>query len=169
MNITLTKLGGINRNQLFSFFLFIFCLFPCYSQQKALKISNSETGKTLYFDEGQRVRLVTMQGDRLTGNLYFFDQERIFVEYRDIPLSEIKKIKRHPLLIILPTTIIFADLASTAAGGAILVTLLTANPAGLLLFIPAAALTYGALKPPNFLKGYKADKNWKFEIINYSG
>ncbi|MBT3386234.1 MAG: hypothetical protein HN778_14610 [Prolixibacteraceae bacterium] len=70
-----------------------------YSQEKSLSISNIETGKVSVFKQNERVRVKTLQGGKIRGNLFIMDDNQIMIKNIIIPISNIERIKPNPLIL----------------------------------------------------------------------
>jgi hypothetical protein len=134
------------------------------SQEKYLSITNLETGKEKVFKQNHRVKIKTLQGGKLKGNLLITDENQVMISNINIPLSNIERIKRNPLAlnILVSGTLIYFGVFGVIGG--IAVTLWSGTVAGLLLIIPGAGLIYGGLLSPNFLPAIKTTGNNKIIV-----
>ncbi|QBA63253.1 hypothetical protein [Muriicola soli] len=149
----------------FSFFLFV--TFISWSQEKAIKIINQETQKEIIIKNNKRVKIVTSEGQKITGRLAIADDTTIFVNKQQLVLSDIYEIKRNPLLtsILTSSVIIYAGALTTGFG--VLIGVLVDSTA-FWLTLPGAAMIYTGLKAPNFNRKFSKVKNWSFEIVSLS-
>ncbi|MEM1337602.1 MAG: hypothetical protein AAF717_20305 [Bacteroidota bacterium] len=137
------------------------------AQEQGIKITNPSVAKEIFIKENKRVKIKTFEGEKFSGRFSIGDNNVLIIEGTTIPLTDIQEIKRNPLLLSIFTSSFFIYLGSIASGVGVLIALL-GEPAALLLTIPGAALVYTGLKSPNFLRKFKTEKNWTFEIItNY--
>ncbi len=136
-----------------------------FSQNKALKITNSTLQKQIIIKEHKRIRLKTKNGERLSGRFAILDKNYILIKHRKVAIDEIIKLKRNPLLASIIISGFFYYNAATALTVGFLIYVITQNSAAILLSIPATTFIYGGIKPPNLLKGHKTKKDWKYEII----
>ncbi len=144
----------------------IFTIHQSFSQVKALKISNKSSEKEILIKENKRVRITTNAGKKISGRLKIINNESILIKGKQIHLSEIEKIKKHPLAISLVTSIIFGYSAGITLVAGMIVSGFIGNPWLLVLSLPPiAALIHGTSKTPNFFKGYKFSKGWKTQVI----
>ena len=149
-------------------FLSLFFLNCLVAQEKAIKIFNEKTGKEIIIKENKRIRIKTLDGEKISGRYKILDDETIILKNQRIKLSQIEKIKKNPLGISILTNGVFYSGGAFIAGVTFFAYILGAPAAIFLTTIPAAAFIYGRTKSPNILKGYKATGDWKYEIIKIS-
>jgi len=136
------------------------------AQEKSILISRNNTTRQIKIKEGKRIRLKTLNGKRLSGRFKVVNDSIIMIKGQQLKFSEIERIKRNPLAMTLPLSII-----TGTYGGLLILTstaLVIAEPefaAILVLAIPSGSgLLYTAIKPPNVLKGYTIYRGWKYAI-----
>ena len=149
-----------------TFCFFLFCVCITFSQQKKITVTNSITKKERNFKEGLRIRVKTTAGKKISGRLKIIDKETIRLRKHTIKLTDITKIKRHPLAMT-----IFTDAASVAfIAGFFIATAVESsinnNSSALYYNIPViSAISIGIVNSTNFLKGYKKAKHWGYGIV----
>ncbi len=150
--------------------LLVFCLiFSSISiaQEQAIKITNQETTKEIIIKENKRIKVQTSDGQKISGRFTIVDGNSIAIKDRTIEMSDILSLKRNPLLLSIFTSGFFVYAGAITMGvGAIIGVF--GDPRGLLLIIPGGAMIYTGIKSPNFLKKYKTDSGWTFELISTS-
>jgi hypothetical protein len=134
------------------------------AQDKGLHITDNETAESRFIKENKRIRIKTIEGDRITGNFIIIDADTILIDENTIALSSVAKIKRHPRLygILVGSAITYLGIITVSFS--VLIAVLTTSPEALILLAPAAGLIYGGLKAPNILKGYKTQTKYSITI-----
>lgn len=76
-------------------FLTIIILFSIQivAQTKKFEVSNNVSGKTVMFEESQRVKISTVNREKFTGNLIFIDEKTISIDGNNINLDDVNSIK----------------------------------------------------------------------------
>ena len=141
--------------------------FIAMAQKRALEISNSETNKQVIIKENKRIKILTIDGQKLSGRFAIENEDTLQIRNQSIPFSDITSIKRDPLLLSIFTSgfLIYAGAITVGVGTIIGI---FAESSGFLLAIPGAAMIYAGIKSPNVLKNYKSDSNWSFKVIEVS-
>ena len=141
--------------------------FIAVAQKRALEISNSETNKQVIIKENKRIKILTIDGQKLSGRFAIENEDTLQIRNQSIPFSDIASIKRDPLLLSIFTSgfLIYAGAITVGVGTIIGI---FAESSGFLLAIPGAAMIYAGIKSPNVLKNYKSDSNWSFKAIEVS-
>ena len=151
---------------LISFFITLFLITTSYAQEKGITISHKNTSKEKLIKENTRIRLKTIQGKKITGKFKIIDANTIKIRKNEITITDIKKIKQHPLAYSLPVGILlFSGGTAISIGGAIGTGFSGGDPAGF-LFGGLLVTTLGVIRVPNLLKGYKKSKGWEYKIIH---
>ena len=150
--------------------LLSFCLslsLTTVAQKRALEISNSETNKQIIIKENKRIKILTTDGQKLSGRFAIEDENALLIRNQNIAFTDIASIKRDPLLLSIFTSgfLIYAGAITIGVGTIIGI---FAESSGFLLAIPGAAMIYAGIKSPNVLKNYKSDSNWSFKIVELS-
>ena len=143
-----------------------FCLSQSLNAQgKAIRISHPNLEKVLVLEALSRIRVITVDGKRISGKFTIDADNSLIIKDQRVPLDQIVKIKRNPLLnsILVGGLLIYLGAATAVTG--FTVGVLTAQPNLIWLALPGAALVVAGVKYPNFLKGYKLADGWKYEII----
>ena len=124
------------------------------AQERAIRITHTKNEKETIIKELKRIRIKTVAGERISGRYTIVDKKTIEVKDRVIPISEIEKIKRNPLLFSIVTNGFLYDGGAVIAGISLVAFALTGEAAVFLFTIPAGMLIYGGIKSPNVLKGF---------------
>jgi len=66
------------------------------AQSKKIEITNSETGKTVYFEENQRVKVTLDSRKRMVGTLTITDASTIAIDGQAFPLESVLSLKNYP-------------------------------------------------------------------------
>lgn len=151
----------------------LFFLTFSFAQTHTLHITNTETQKERLIKEYKRIRAKTVTGEKFQGRFTIIDENTIALEGITLTLSEIEKIKRHPLFntIFIKSNLVHIGGVSLFLG--ILGTGLSSasNDQGTINYgfviggaVILAGGIYGAIKSPNLNKGYHINKKWKFSI-----
>ena len=77
-------------------FLLLFASMSLLAQTKKLEVTNSETGKSIFFEEAQRVKITTESREKLVGILTFQDNENIAIDGVPVKLDNVSSIKYFP-------------------------------------------------------------------------
>jgi len=77
-------------------FLILFASFSASAQTKKLEATNTETGKAVYFETSQRVKITTDDRKKLVGLLTFSDAESIAIDGVNVKVDNIQSIKNFP-------------------------------------------------------------------------
>ena len=134
------------------------------AQEQVIKITNESVAKEIIIKENKRIRVRTQDREKITGRFTVIDSRTISIKDQEISLSEIISIKRNPLLLNIFTSSFFVYAGAITIGiGAIIAAL--SDSSAWLLAIPGSAMIYTGIKSPNFLKNYKTEGDWSFEII----
>ena len=129
---------------------------------KYLEVSNKL--QKVGFVEGDRVRVQTISGGKITGGLRFKNNETILVRDKEIPLKHLMKIKRQPLFYTILVTGVMVYFATGFLLTSLFIALLFPNSGlSIVLAIFAIPPAYGIVKNPNVFKGYKRGV-WNYDI-----
>lgn len=121
-----------------------------YAQDKHLSISQPGSDKETIFKENKRVKVKTIQGEKISGKLHFVDETQIMIKNSIIPITNISEIRRHPLLLnILVSSaiiagggfVVFVGFAVVVVGGSVAI--------GIAIGVLGAAIIFGGIKSPN--------------------
>lgn len=136
--------------------------FTAYSQQKAIEVTNIQTGKVKVFTENQRIKIRTLDGKKHVGNLKILDSLSFMVNDQSVKIESLKSIKLQPKTLATIKTVVFAS--GLAIVGASLVAASEGNDSAFLLFTIGSGVTIGA----GLLEGMNAstsNNKWTFKII----
>jgi hypothetical protein len=133
------------------------------SQESGLQITNYAQEKVIFMKENQRVKIQTIEGQKITGKFSIQDLNTILVGDATIQLSEIESIKRNPFVtsVLVGSSLIY--LGSVTIGLAAIAGVF-ADSNAFLVAIPGAALIYAGIKSPNFYKKYEK-VDWGYQLI----
>jgi len=144
----------------------LFLSTPLFAQEKYLSITNLDNGKESQIKENSRIKLKTLDGKKLKGKFQISDDNQIIVSAHLIPLNQIDKIKRNPLVM----TIVVDGILIIGAGASAYVGLALAvfGGSGTLLYtLPfVGGFIYGAAKSPNILPAYPLNNNLQIKILS---
>lgn len=145
-------------------FLIVLLHTTLVAQESGITIVDNNTSETLHLEENRRIRIKTVDGQRLSGRFTIIDKETIMIKDEMIPLTSITKIKKNPLLysILVGGGMIY--IGGVTAGFAAIFTAFAGATDAYFLLIPAAALIYGGIKSPNILKGYELETRYSITI-----
>lgn len=135
------------------------------SQNNAIKITNLNTNKEKIIKENKRIKLKTVEGQKIKGSFKIENNDIIIIDDVRINLTDIAELKRNPLLTSLLTSGVLIYGGVLTAGFGVIIGVFVDSTA-FWLTIPAAGMIYAGIKSPNFNKNHKIDKGWTFEIIN---
>lgn len=136
--------------------------FTAFSQQKAIEVTNIQTGKVKVFTENQRIKIRTLDGKKHVGNLKILDSVSFMVNDQSVKIESLKSIKLQPKTLATIKTVVFAS--GLAIVGASLVAASEGNDSAFLLFTIGSGVTIGA----GLLEGMNAstsNNKWTFKII----
>jgi len=136
--------------------------FTAFSQQKAIEVTNIQTGKVKVFTENQRIKIRTLDGKKHVGNLKILDSLSFMVNNQSVKIESLKSIKLQPKTLATVKTVVFAS--GLAIVGASLVAASEGNDSAFLLLTIGSGVTIGA----GLLEGMNAstsNNKWTFKII----
>lgn len=139
-----------------------------FAQEGVLKIVNQTSEKEILIKEHKRIRIKTIEGQKISGRFRIIGKETILIRKKKIKLADIEKIKRNPLLVSIVTNGLFIYVGAGIAIVGVAIGGITNQSSLFLLTIPGVGMIYNGIKSPNLLKGYKKDSNWKYELITPS-
>ena len=140
-------------------FLISFTAFP---QQKAIEVTNIQTGKVKVFAENQRIKIRTLDGKKHVGNLKILDSLSFTVNNQSVKIESLKSIKLQPKTLATVKTVVFAT--GLAIVGASLVAASEGNDSAFLLFTIGSGVTIGAGLLEN-INASTSNNKWTFKII----
>lgn len=133
-----------------------------FSQQRAIEITNIQTGKVKFFVENQRIKIRTLDRKKHIGMLKFQDGQTIIIKNQSIKIDSLQSIKNQPKGLATVKTVVLAAGLTTVASS--LVAASTGQDAAFMLFTVGAGTTIGA----GLIEGINAnytERKWKFKII----
>ncbi|MES2543936.1 MAG: hypothetical protein V4548_03560 [Bacteroidota bacterium] len=136
----------------------------CFSQENCIKITNEVTQEESIIKENKRIRILTVDGKKLSGKFSIVDGNSIKIKNTVINLDSIVKLKRHPLLLSIATDGLLIYIGTGVVGLSLLATVFTQDKAYALLSVPGILLIHAGCKGVNVLGSYKTKQNWKYEI-----
>jgi hypothetical protein len=88
------------------------------AQNRKLEVSNNETGKSVYFEENQKVKVGNTAGKQFEGEVKFLDSETISVEGNSIKIDSINSIRTQPKSgLTLKKTLLYTGIGLVAGSG----------------------------------------------------
>jgi hypothetical protein len=144
------------------YILLLLISFAGFSQNKALELKNKQTGKTILFEENQRIKVRTLDGKKSIGKLTFSDNETLIINNKTIKLDSLQSVKTQPRVLGTIKTIVLATGLSVV--GASLIAAAKGNNAAFLLFTVGSGITITS----GILEGLNANninRKWEFKII----
>lgn len=144
------------------YLLLLFLSFSAFSQHRAIEITNIESGKTKVYEENQRIKIRTLDGNKHVGTVTFTDNETIVVDNQSIKIDSLQSIKSQPKVIgTIKTIVLFTGLAVVVTS---LVVASGGGNAAFLLFTVGGGVTIsaGVLEA---LNANNSDRKWTFKII----
>jgi hypothetical protein len=136
--------------------------FTAFSQQKAIEVTNIQTGKVKVFAENQRIKIRTLDGKKHVGNLKILDSLSFTVNNQSVKIESLKSIKLQPKTLATVKTVVFAT--GLAIVGASLVAASEGNDSAFLLFTIGSGVTIGAGLLEN-INASTSNNKWTFKII----
>lgn len=133
-----------------------------FSQQKAIEITNIQTGKVKVFVENQRIKIRTLNGKKHVGNLKISDSISFTVDNQTIKIDSLQSIKNQPKVLGTVKTIVL--ITGLSIVGASIITATGGGDSAFLLFTLGSGVTIGA----GVLEGLNAnysERKWIFKII----
>lgn len=143
-------------------FLFLNVL---HAQNNAIKITNLETNEIVVLNEGQRIRVTTVEGRKHSGKLQILDDNSIIVHKTQLTLSEIEKMKSHPLGQTIITSFIFIYVGFGLTVTGLLIGAFSDVPAAYAAAIPGLGITYFGFTGVNILQGYHIADGYSYELV----
>ncbi|EKT3958566.1 hypothetical protein [Flavobacterium psychrophilum] len=77
-------------------FIVLFISINTFSQTRKLEVTDNQSGKSIFFQEAQRVKVTTTKREQLVGTLTFENPESITINGMPIPINNINSIKYFP-------------------------------------------------------------------------
>lgn len=135
------------------------------AQNNAIKITDLITNDVILLEDGQRVRVTTLEGKKHSGVLRILEDNSIVVHHTQLTLDQIKKMKAHPLLLTIVTSALFVYTGLITTGASLLIASYGGELIGLVGLIPGAGLLYGGFTGTNILQGYSIYDDYSFELV----
>lgn len=82
------------KNLFLTIFLLASTLF--LGQSKKMEATNNQTGKSIIFEEGMRVKVTTLDRHKFVGSISFKDTETLTVDNNEVKLANLSSIKYFP-------------------------------------------------------------------------
>ncbi|WP_010181814.1 hypothetical protein [Aquimarina agarilytica] len=143
-------------------FLMAFFSTDVFCQKQILKLTSHNAVREIIFEEGDRVRVKSSSGKKFVGRILFIDNTSISLKGKVIEIKDIEKIKKNPLLVTVPSSIIsFSAIGAGFLFGANSLDSDILPYVGLL----SAGSMFAFYAPLNPLKGYKS-VDYKIKITN---
>jgi hypothetical protein len=132
--------------------LVFFIALNLHSQTKKLEITNSKTGKSIFFESNQNIKIVTITKEKIIGDLSITDNETISVNGNPIKLDNIVSIKNLPKKGRNIKKIVLATGLGLVAGSGIAAAVGNGNAFTLFGFGAATTIVGGLLDNKTYLK-----------------
>ncbi len=132
------------------------------AQTKHMKLTERETEKEVILKENTRVRVKTEEFRR-AGRLKIMEGDQLMIRNKVLNVSDIQKIKRQPLAMIIVVDGGLLLISAVATGIAIGGALYTGQAELLLVLIPAGLLMDVSIRTPNPLPAYRPTR-WDIKI-----
>ncbi|MDI9311341.1 MAG: hypothetical protein QM535_14110 [Limnohabitans sp.] len=82
------------KNLFLTIFLLASTLF--FAQSKKMEATNNQTGKSVIFEEGMRVKVITLNRQKYVGAISFKDADTFTVDGNEVKLANLSSIKYFP-------------------------------------------------------------------------
>ena len=82
------------KNLFLTIFLLASTLF--FAQSKKMEATNNQTGKSVIFEEGMRVKVITLDRHKYVGAISFKDADTFTIDSNEVKLSNLSSIKYFP-------------------------------------------------------------------------
>ena len=140
----------------------LFLSFTAFCQQKAIEITNIKTGKTIVYENSQRIKIRTLDGKKHVGELKVVDENTFLVGSETIQIDSLQSIKIQPKnLEQIKNIVLYTGLAIVVTG----ITLATlGNNAAFLAITVGTGVTIGAGIIEG-INGNNSKRKWNFKII----
>ena len=149
------------KNTLYLVLLFLST--AVFSQQRAIEITNIQSGKVKVFEENQRIKIRTLDGKKHVGNLKILDSLCFSVNNQPVKIDSLQSIKKQPKTLATVKTIVL--ISGLAIVGASLIAASGGSDSAFLLFTIGSGVTIGA----GLLEGLNAnysERKWIFKITD---
>jgi len=133
-----------------------------FSQQKNIEITEIKTGKTIYYEDNQSVKIQTLDGKKHKGILKLIDNKTFLVDDETIKIDSLQSIKINPKGMSQIKNIVFYTGLAIVATGLILAT--AGNNAAFLVLTAGTGITIGAGIIEG-INGYNSLNKWNFKIV----
>ena len=147
------------------YLILLFFSTAVFSQQRAIEITNIQSGKVKVFEENQRIKIRTLDGKKHVGNLKISDSLSFTVNNQSIKIDSLQSIKKQPKTLATVKTVVL--ITGLAIVGASLIAASGGSDSAFLLFTIGSGVTIGA----GVLEGINAnysERKWLFKIIDIS-
>ena len=146
----------------FVYLLALFISFTVFSQQKSLEITNIKSGIVKMFEENQRVKIRTLDGKKLVGDLKFSDAETLIINNQSIKIDSMLSIKNQPKVLgTIKTVVLVIGLGIVASS---IIVASSGGGAAFLLFTVGSGVTIGA-GVLEAINTNNSNRKWKFKIV----
>jgi small nuclear ribonucleoprotein (snRNP)-like protein len=133
-----------------------------FSQLRIIEITEIRTGKTMYYEDNQNVKIRTLDGKKHKGILKLVDNETFLVGDETIKIESLHSIKINPKGINQIKNIVLYTGVAIVATGLILATV--GNNAAFLVLTVGSSVTIGAGIIEG-INGYNSLNKWNFKIV----
>ncbi len=142
--------------------LILFISITVFSQQKAIEITNINSGKITVFDENTRVKIRTLDTKKHVGHFIISDNETLIIDNESIKIDSILSIKKQPKITGTIKTIVL--ITGLAVLGSSIIVASSGGEAAFLLFTigTGATISSGIIES---LNSSNSNRKWTFQII----
>ena len=117
-------------------FFSLFFVNLAFTQEQAIKITDSTSNKEVIIKENKRIKIKTVDGQKISGRFRIENSNTIFIKDQRIELTDIEELKRNPLSIYIFTSGFFIYAGAITAGMGVIIGVFVDSTA-FLLTIPA--------------------------------
>lgn len=135
-----------------------------FAQENILQLEHQERGVTRTIKEHKRIRIKTIGGDKYKGRFTIIDSQTIAIQGVSIPISDIEKIKRDPLLLTALATSGFVYLGVIVVGVGAIVAIFVDGTSSIPFFAAGGGLGALGLLRPSYLPAKKIANGWKVSV-----
>lgn len=135
-----------------------------FAQENTLQLEYQERDVTRTIKENKRIRIKTIGGDKYKGRFTIIDSQTIAIQGISIPLGDIEKIKRDPLLLTVLATTGFVYLGVIVVGVGAIVAIFVDGTSSIPFFAAGGGLGALGLLKPSYLPAKKMANGWKVSV-----
>jgi hypothetical protein len=144
------------------YFLVIFLSISVFAQHKTLELTNIQTGKVIFFEENQCVKIRTLDHKKWIGNLKITDSLSIIVNNHKVEIDSLQSIKNQPKILGTLRTIFL--ITGLSIVGASIIAASGGSDAAFLLFTVGSGTTISS----GIIEGLNSNytkRKWTYKIV----